>query len=364
MKTIMKYFFVLTILISSVSFTACSSKKESSEKSDSKEMKAQKKIQLIRNDAKTKVDVMVDGKLFTSYIYPNTIKKPVLYPITTSRGTKITRGFPLEPMPGERVDHPHHVGMWFNYGDVNGLDFWNNSDSIKVEKRDKYGTIVHEKIEGMEDGDDKATLKVVMNWNTPDGETLLVENTTFVFHADGDERAIDRITTLTAQDKEVEFKDNKEGVIAIRTTRALEHPSDKPEIFTDASGQVTNVPTLNNEGVNGWYYNSEGDEGGDCWGKRAEWVNLTSSIGDEEISLVMIDHPSNVGYPTYWHARTYGLFSANPLGQAVFSKGKEVLDFKLAPNSSTTWKHRVLIVSGSKLNKEILDGKFQEFSIE
>jgi hypothetical protein len=104
------------------------------------------------------VDVLIDGKLFTSYIYPNTIKKPVLYPLKTSKGTKITRGFPLEPTPGERVDHPHHVGLWFNYGDVNGLDFWNNSDSIKVEKRGGYGTIVHDDIVKMENGDDKAEL--------------------------------------------------------------------------------------------------------------------------------------------------------------------------------------------------------------
>jgi len=353
---------LITPLLIAMVFS-CGSKKGPNESSESEEVETPK-IQLVRKDAEKKVDVLIDGELFTSYMYPNTIKKPVLYPLKTSKGTKITRGFPLEPMPGERVDHPHHVGFWFNYGDVNGLDFWNNSDSIDVDRREHYGTIVHSDITKVESGNDKAELGVKMNWNTPDGKTLLVEETTFIFRADGNERTIDRITKLTAQDEQVNFDDNKEGMIAIRVTRALEHPSDEPEIFTDASGNPTEVPTLNNEGVNGWYYNSRGDEGGDCWGKRAEWVNLTSTIGDEDISLVMFDHPSNVGYPTYWHARTYGLFSANPLGQKVFSNGAEELNFKLQPNESTTWKHRVLIVSGSKLNKEILDGKFSEFSKE
>lgn len=362
MKSLLKYFVVVTIIASSINFISCSPKKSMAENAKSENVNAKKKIELIRNDAEKKVDVMVDGELFTSYIYPNTIKKPVLYPLKTSKGTKITRGFPLEPMAGERVDHPHHVGLWFNYGDVNGLDFWNNSDSIKVEKRDGYGTIVHKKIVKVKSGDDEAILSVIMDWNSPSGETLIEEHTTFIFRADGSERSIDRLTTLKAKDIKVSFKDNKEGVIAIRTTRALEHPSEKPEIFTDASGNATKVPTLNNEGVNGMYYNSVGDKGGDCWGKRAEWVNLTSTIGDEDISLVIMDHPSNVGYPTYWHARTYGLFSANPLGQKVFSKGKEELNFELAPNESTTWNHRILIVSGSKLNKEILDKKFTEFS--
>jgi hypothetical protein len=353
----------LSILIISVMLLSCNPKKGSKTASEADAAETNK-IELVRNDAEQKVDVLIDGELFTSYIYPNTIKKPVLYPLKTSKGTKITRGFPLEPTPGERVDHPHHVGLWFNYGDVNGLDFWNNSDSIKVEKRDSYGTIEHAEITKVESGGGQAELGVVMNWNTPSGETLLVEETTFIFRANGDERTIDRITRLRALGKKVDFKDNKEGVIAIRVTRALEHPSDKPELFTDASGLVTNVPTLNNEGVNGWYYNSRGDEGGDCWGKRAEWVNLTSSIGEEDISVVMMDHPSNVGYPTYWHARTYGLFAANPLGQKVFSNGTEELNFKLEASESATWKHRILIVSGSKLNKEILDEKFKEFSNE
>ena len=104
------------------------------------------RVDVVRKDAERRVDVLVDGKPFTSYIWPTTLKKPVLFPIRTARGTLVTRGFPLEPRPGERVDHPHHVGLWFNYGDVNGIDFWNNSDAIPVADRHKMGTIVHRDI--------------------------------------------------------------------------------------------------------------------------------------------------------------------------------------------------------------------------
>jgi hypothetical protein len=58
--------------------------------------------------------VRVDGAPFTAYIYPDNLKKPVLYPLRTATGRAVTRGFPLEPRPGERADHPHHVGLWFN----------------------------------------------------------------------------------------------------------------------------------------------------------------------------------------------------------------------------------------------------------
>ena len=84
-------------------------------------------VEVTVKESERRVDVTVDGQPFTAYIWPTSLKKPVLYPIRTAKGTLVTRGFPLEPRPGERVDHPHHVGLWFNYGDVNGIDFWNNS---------------------------------------------------------------------------------------------------------------------------------------------------------------------------------------------------------------------------------------------
>src|SRR5215212_6033958 len=74
------------------------------------------------NEAARRVDVSIGGKPFTSYIWPERLKKPVLYPLRTASGTLVTRGWPFDPRPGERIDHPHHVGLWFDYGDVNGVD--------------------------------------------------------------------------------------------------------------------------------------------------------------------------------------------------------------------------------------------------
>ena len=107
--------------------------------------------------------------------------------------------------------------------------------------------------------------------------------------------------------------------------RQLEIPSDKPVTLSDAHGKKTDVPVLDNAGVSGNYLSSEGIEGMDVWGKRAKWVSLFGVIGNEEVSVVIMDNPTNVGYPTYWHARGYGLFAANPLGQKIFSNGKEKL---------------------------------------
>jgi hypothetical protein len=310
-------------------------------------------VTLIRNDPAHRVDVMIDGQPFTSYIWPHSVKKPVLYPLRTVRGTLVTRGYPLDPRPGERVDHPHHVGLWFNYGDVNGLDFWNNSEAIPEKDRSKYGHIVHRAIKRIKDGRSKGELEVEMEWLGPDGESILREETAFVFFGDAGSRGIDRVTKLTALGKRVVFNDNKEGVIGMRVARQLEQPADKAEVFTDASGNATAVPKLDNTGVTGRYLSSDGKSGDAVWGTRGRWTILTGEIGQEKITLAMLDHPKNPGYPTYWHARGYGLFAANTLGQKVFSEGKESLNFTLEPGRSATFRYRVLILSGTATPEEL-----------
>lgn len=317
-------------------------------------------VRVVANEAARRVDVFVGDQPFTSYIWPDSVKKPVLNPLRTAQGTIVTRGYPQDPRPGERVDHPHHVGMWFNYGDVNGLDFWNNSDAIKPAEKDKYGTIRHVKIKHLASGKDHGELAVECEWLTPAGKAILREETTFIFHAGANQRAIDRITTLTALDERVTFHDNKEGVIGIRVARQLEQPSDKPEVFTDASGKATAVPKLDNTGVTGNYRSSEGKTGDAVWGTRGKWTMLTGKIDQENITLAILDHPKNPGYPTYWHARGYGLFAANPLGQEVFSNGKEKLNFALEAKQSVTFKYRVLILSGDT-KPEDLDAQYQRF---
>jgi hypothetical protein len=320
-------------------------------------------VHLVVNEAAQRVDVLVNGKPFTSYIWPNTLKKPVLYPLRTAAGTVVTRGYPLEPRAGERVDHPHHVGLWLNYGDVNKLDFWNNSDAIKPEEKHKYGSIRHSKIKRVKNGKERGELEVETEWLTPDGKAIVREETTFIFHANQNQRAIDRITKLTALDARVIFADNKEGVLGMRVARQLEQPSDKPEVFTDASGKATAVAKLDNTGVSGRYESSEGKTGDAVWGTRGKWTMLNGKIEQEEITLAILDHPKNPGFPTYWHARGYGLFAANPLGQEVFSNGKQKLNFTLEPKQSVTFSYRILILSG-KTNADNLESQYQRFTDE
>jgi hypothetical protein len=357
MCKVLKYFGLVAVLFS----MSCKVGKKTTEKSrtDGIEISQNSEIKFEVDQVNKKVDVKIGNELFTSYIYDGKTPKPILYPIIAKNGVKVTRGFPYDSKPGERIDHPHHVGLWFNYGDVNGLDFWNNSYAISENEKQKYGSILHQEIEDLDD--ETGTISIKAIWQSSDEINLIGETTKFVFSEVGNTRVIDRITTLKALN-DVSLKDNKEGMLGIRVARELELPSDEPAEFTDAEGNVTEVKVLDNEGVNGNYYASGGLTGKDVWGTRNEWVKLESTIKGAPVSITILDNKENVGYPTYWHARGYGLFAANPLGQAIFSEGKNTLDFKLRKGEATTFKYRILIHSGTVLSNKEITNWFNDFN--
>ena len=318
-------------------------------------------VKLIRDDNKKKVDIMVDGKLFTSYQYPSNMEKPYLFPVYAPNGTVITRGFPLQPRKGERIDHPHHIGLWFNYGNVNHIDFWNNSSAIPASQKDNYGHIVVKKITKSESGK-KGVLDVVSEWDDNKGNVLLEEKTEYIFTGDKTSRTIDHVSTLKAVNGPVSFNDNKEGMFAIRVDRALEMPSNESLIFTDDKGNPTKVAATDNTGVTGMYHSSNGNSGDAVWGTRNKWVVLTGTKDGTVISLAIFDNPKNTGFPAYSHARGYGLFSVNNLGQNSYDPKQQSISYPLKKGESLTLRHRFYVQSGSELSSQKAEEIFNSFS--
>jgi hypothetical protein len=312
-------------------------------------------VQVVADEAQRRVGVTIDGQPFTSYLWPTTLKKPVLYPLITDEGITVSRGYPLDPRPNERVDHPHHAGMWFNYGNVNGFDFWNNSDAIKPEDRGKMGTVLQTKIVSTSSGADRGELVVDSVWVTGQGQQILDQTTRYIFARRPHERVIDEVITLKALDRAV-FNDDKEGLLGIRVAHWLESPDEKGGVFLDASGHPTKVEAADTSGATGVYLTSEGVKGGAAWGTRGKWCSLTGHTGDHTVTIAILDHPKNPGYPTYWHARGYGLFAANPLGRSIFDPKQPAFNFTLEKGQSATFRYRVLFISheatADSLNRE------------
>ncbi|MEP7377322.1 MAG: PmoA family protein [Chitinophagaceae bacterium] len=309
---------------------------------------AQKKeiVKLVSSANEKKVDVFIGEKPFTSFIYSDTIEKPVLYPIHAAGGTVVTRGFPLDSRPGDPTDHPHHIGLWLNFENVNGLDFWNNSYAIPKEKKQSYGWIKTDKILKTSGGE-TGTLSYHANWTNQQNEVLLEETTRFEFSGTSHQRIIDRVTILKA-DTAVSFTDAKDGLLGLRLAHELQIPTTEDQKFSDDKGNVTIVKGGTDTIPNGTYLTSEGKQGNDAWSTRGRWCKVYGKMGNDSISITIIDHPQNPNYPTFWHARGYGLFAANPLGEKIFTNGKSAKNLQLKKGESVTFRFRIMVDDGNK----------------
>jgi Methane oxygenase PmoA len=303
-------------------------------------------VKVIKAAGENKVEVFIGQKLFTSFLYPDSLEKPVLYPVHAANGTVVTRGFPLNPLPGEPNDHPHHIGIWFNFENVNGLDFWNNSYAIPADKKHSYGWIKTDRILETTSGS-KGILSYHANWVNQQKEILLEETTRFEFSGNDHQRTIDRITVLKAN-ADILFKDAKDGLLGLRLAHELQIPTKEDQKFTDNKGNVTVVKGGTDTVANGNYMTSEGKQGNDAWSTRAVWCKVYGKMGKDSVSIAIIDHPLNPNYPTFWHARGYGLFAANPLGENIFSNGKGSKNLQLKKGESVSFRYRVIIDEGTK----------------
>jgi len=305
-----------------------------------------------------KIDVTVGDRYFTSFIYTDTLEKPFLFPILTPSGKTITRGYPIDPRPHERIDHPHHMGLWFNFGDVNGLDFWNNSSAIAPERKSHYG---HIRLDTIIDVDpDAGELITLSTWKDHQENKLLSEKTTYRFSGDEEQnRFIERISHLTAL-QQVTLRSNKEGLFAIRVDRAFEEADEKPVRRLNASALPAEEPSAHNEGVNGLYRNQQGYEGeADVWGKKTPWVALRAEKEGEVITLVILDHPQNPGYPGWPHARGYGLFSMNNLAGNVMNPDDSPIEIVLEPGEEISFRHMLII--GGEMTDEMINKMMEQF---
>lgn len=307
---------------------------------------AQKKetVKLVQEKDQNTINVFIGSNLFTRFIYPDSLAKPVLYPIFSANGAMLTRGYPMFPLAGEPTDHPHHLGLWLNFENVNGLDFWNNSFAIPAARRSMYGSIKTDRIIKKEDGP-KGILAYHANWVDWKNNILLEETTQYEFSGSGTQRIVDRITTLTANTT-VLFTDAKDGLLGLRVAHELQISSKKDGVFTDDKGNVTVVKANTDAVATGNYITSAGKEGDSAWSTRAVWCKMFGKMKNDSISISIIDHPANINYPTYWHARGYGLFAANPLGEKVFTGGKSAKNLQLKKGESVRFVYRIVFDQG------------------
>lgn len=327
-----KQYTVISLLAVTIVFNAAAQKKQM--------------VTVVKSKDENKIDISIGGKPFTSFLYPDSLEKPVLYPVHAANGTVVTRGFPLNPQPGDPNDHPHHIGTWFNFENLNGLDFWNNSYAIAANKKHLYGWIRTDRIIKTASGN-TGILSYHANWTNQQNKVLAEETTSFEFSGTAHQRIIDRITTIKA-DTALLFTDAKDGLLGIRLAHALQIPTNKDQKFTDDKGNVTIVKGGTDTIANGNYLSSTGKSGDEVWSTRAVWCKVFGKIKTDSVSVVIIDHPANTNYPTFWHARGYGLFAANPLGEKIFTNAQSFKNLQLKKGEAVSFRYRIIIDEGKQ----------------
>ncbi len=306
--------------------------------------------------AADQVTVDIDGKPFTAFHTGGEhLNRVYLHPLRAATGTVVNRSFPAGQIPGETVDHPHHAGLFYGHGDVNGLNFWSIQNVKRApappaagEQRNLpvasaatpsiMGRIVAKGPVTVKSGKTTGTIDAVLSWLEPDGQLLLTETRRMTFHAHPTLRIIDVDIDLLAIRK-AEFRDTKEGTFAMRMATELE---EVPAVAKPGAPRRT-----------GRLLNSRGGVGEKhVWGKQAEWVDYAGTIGSEPVGVVMMDHPTNPRHPTYWHSRGYGLHSINPFGLHDYLNDKtQNGGMTIEPGQHVRFRYRVVIHPGLSADK-------------
>ena len=284
-----------------------------------------------------RVRVEIGGALFTQYVFADGASRPYLHPILARDGTPLTRDFPMKETPGEDTDHPWHRSFWFAHSMMNGIDFWNegtgdNARSPKEKGRSEH-TILLETTSGP-----VGVIRARNRWVAPDFRTICHDERTLRFHAGPDGNFVDfEITIQALPDKPLHFGDNKDGTMALRVAQWMTMPHKMQGKETGGKGRIVT---------------STGHRDDDAWGKRAAWADYHAEHNGKVYGIAIFDHPQNLRHPTWWMARGYGLFGANPFGwhdyEKEFANDPHKGDHTVPAGGSLTLRYRFYFHNGDE----------------
>jgi len=320
-------------------------------------------VALTATPTKSGYAIQVNGRPFAEYRSVGELT-PDIWPLFSPKGKLATRTFPMaeketneeilkavrKVAPFESRDHPHHRSVWFHFGNVNGVDFWNIGPNRPF--------VRGQETQILESPRDKVVLRSKNDWVVPAAQArpeqvVCQDVRTMTFGVlSATIWYIDYDVQVLAVDHDVQFGDTKEGLFAIRVPGTVE---------VDAKARSPQW--------GGLLMNAEGLKNGETWSKRSRWVDYTGPAYDQNpavdkpdkdapmspFGMTVMNHPDSFRYPTWWHVRTYGLLDANPFaltefragedGRATIKKGESLLfryrillhDFVISPEEIEQW---------------------------
>ncbi len=271
---------------------------------------------LLAADTESPVGIRSGNQVAASLYWGNAWDKPFLYPIRTVSGKVISRGWPIDPREGDSNDHTWHRGIWYGHGGINGADFW------REQGRDKTARLIAKKPPKKID----SGVAIDLAMTPPSGKPIGFIRQEFRISDHGKIRVIDAVITIHADaGQPLTFTDTDDGGFAFRLSEPFRE---------DRGARLRNSENL------------EGTK--KIWGQSARWVDYSATIDGAQAGVAMFDHPSNLRYPTRWHARGYGLNAANPFALKSFTKDPAADgSYTLAAGKKLTLRYRTLVYEDS-----------------
>lgn len=273
------------------------------------------------------IQVLIDGRPFTTYYFSSVTAKPYLMPLRSASGAVVTRGFPVvndvsSADPKASAFEPHQRPLYFGHGDFDGLDFWQEPIFDKYYTDHGHQSYGHMALKSVEQAA-ADTIHARFTLNSPNNRVIAEESQSFKFGGDAQTRIIDCEFILYATNGPLDIGDTKEGTFAIRLA---------PELSN------SHAQMLNSAGA-------KGEKA--IWGKPANWVSYSGTVEGKAVTVTVFDSPKSFRHPTTWHARAYGLLAANPFGLREFTQDpNKDGSWAIPEGKSLTFRYRVIIREG------------------
>ena len=249
-----------------------------------------------------RVDVRIDGKLFTSYMFAHSQKYPYFFPVNgPASGDSVTTET-SEP-------YPHHHSLFFACDRVNAGNYWQD-----VNQR---GQILSQGPTIVEASGARVSFVDECLWDRPDKEPVIRDT---------------RRITITAPSETVCLIDFEITMLPLENVRIQKT---NHSLFSARMTPALNVLS------GGAIVNAEGKRNPEeAHGVESAWCDYSGARGGVAEGLAIFQHARNRWFPAKWFLRDYGFMSPTNMNWV------EGDSLKLAKGETWTMKYRVVIHAG------------------
>jgi len=225
----------------------------------------------------SRIDVSINGNLFTQYHFSEDEKYPFFFPVNGPSGFSVTSM--------RNSLYPHHSSLFFGCDRVNGGNYWQEG----LER----GRIQTLRAEILKTGADSVVIENECIWARPGAESPIRDV---------------RTITITAPSKDlfqIDFDIRLDMLMDVKiekTNHSFFSGRMAPDLSVANGGAMVNA-----EGNRG----EQGDTG--TFGKKSPWMDCYGTRNGKAEGMAILQHPSNPWYPSPWFTRDYGFFSPTPM---------------------------------------------------